>query len=408
MHIRSLYSRLTGSLLLAATLSIAALSVVHAQKSVPVREANWQLHEKWLIDNVRPLINSSRVEPHWLPGGDMFWYRYKTSEGARYWLVDPERGDKRPLFDHAHLAEELSRLTGEEVDASNLPIRMIEFSDGNRVLRFGVKDGYFSYDSTNKTLTQVEPPLGPAVEPWENRSPDKRLCVFARGNNLFLREDQDSNTREIKLTTDGRTNLSWGYNWELVDDDDVEPRRVDAVWSPDSRKFYIVRADLSGVEDLWQIDYLSEPRPTLNTIKYPMPGEKIPRWELWVYDHGTGKFTQIDIDRWPDQSIADYFGEIIWWSDDSSTLYFARRSRDYLMVDLCAVNLSTGETRVLVEERQSGMVYIKPLVCLPGSNELIWWSHRSGWAHFYLYSADGSLSGQVTSGQFNAESVPRN
>ena len=38
--------------------------------------------------------------------------------------------------------------------------------------------------------------------------------------------------------------------------------------------------------------------------------------------------------------------------------------------------------------------------------EFIWWSERSGWGHYYLYSADGQLKSPVTAGEWMADFAP--
>ena len=46
------------------------------------------------------------------------------------------------------------------------------------------------------------------------------------------------------------------------------------VWSPDSRYFAVTVEDERAVKDLWVINSMASPRPTLETYKYQMPGEK--------------------------------------------------------------------------------------------------------------------------------------
>ena len=36
------------------------------------------------------------------------------------------------------------------------------------------------------------------------------------------------------------------------------------------------------------------------------------------------------------------------------------------------------------------------------TDEMIWWSERSGWGHFYLYGRDGKVKNAITSGLFRA------
>jgi dipeptidyl-peptidase-4 len=46
------------------------------------------------------------------------------------------------------------------------------------------------------------------------------------------------------------------------------------LWSPDSKYFVVDVTDNRRVKDLWVINSIAEPRPTLETYKYWMPGEK--------------------------------------------------------------------------------------------------------------------------------------
>jgi dipeptidyl aminopeptidase/acylaminoacyl peptidase len=50
-----------------------------------------------------------------------------------------------------------------------------------------------------------------------------------------------------------------------------------------------------------------------------------------------------------------------------------------------------------VEVRRPGLVY--------ACNEIIEWSERDGWAHFYLYDGNGNLKNRITSGSFHCEDI---
>src|SRR5581483_2745890 len=40
-----------------------------------------------------------------------------------------------------------------------------------------------------------------------------------------------------------------------------------------------------------------------------------------------------------------------------------------------------------------------------GGQELVWWSERDGWAHYYLYDGAGTLKRQITSGEFVSDDL---
>ncbi|MCK4349799.1 MAG: S9 family peptidase, partial [Candidatus Krumholzibacteria bacterium] len=50
-------------------------------------------------------------------------------------------------------------------------------------------------------------------------------------------------------------------------------------------------------------------------------------------------------------------------------------------------------------------IEMQRLEYLEESNELIWWSERDGWGHYYLYGTDGTLKKQITSGPFSCRRI---
>ena len=62
------------------------------------------------------------MTPHWLEFSDRFWYDYETPAGRRWWIVDPIKKTKTPLFDNAKMAAQLTRILRTPYDAQHLPI----------------------------------------------------------------------------------------------------------------------------------------------------------------------------------------------------------------------------------------------------------------------------------------------
>ena len=76
-----------------------------------------------------------------------------------------------------------------------------------------------------------------------------------------------------------------------------------------------------------------------------------------------------------------------WLSDTSDKLYFVRSSRDLHRIDVCVADTSTGTSKVLIQERSNVYMDDRPLRLVDNGQELIWWSERDGWGHYYLYDA---------------------
>lgn len=385
-----------------AVVMCGSIAIAMGEDRPVVTNANWGLASQWNPDKIMERVFSRDVRPNWVGNSDRFWYRFETSNGIRYWLVDPKGQSKLPLFDHDQLASMISEATGTKQKPEGLDLNDVEVGPDDSKIRFTIGDHRFEFLPDSESLRSIEVE---STEPeWCTLSPDGSTCVFARGHNLYAVSLGVEDAIEVQLTEDGARGWGWGAPWELIDDGDRAPRKVPAVWSPDSRFIAIQRADARTVAELWNVDHLAQPRPTLETFKYPMPGEDVPQWQVWVVDVAEAAAMQIDVARWPDQTMEEFFVRPLWWSNDSSTVYFFRRSRDYRMLDLCAADPMTAASRVLVEERLDGMVYTRPRVEL-SDGRFLWWSIRDGWGHYGLYAADGALERGLTRGDFNVEDV---
>src|SRR5207302_7755867 len=92
--------------------------------------------------------------------------------------------------------------------------------------------------------------------------------------------------------------------------------------------------------------------------------------------------------------------EARWLSDTGDKLYFNRTSRDMHRVDVCVADTATGEVTTLIEERLNTYIEYKPLFLINNGQELVHWSERDGWGHYYLFDANGAAKNQITSGEF--------
>ena len=271
---------------------------------------------------------------------------------------------------------------------------------------------------------------------WANISPNGEYIFFARDYNLWWmdkanykkakKDEKDSTVVEHQLTTDGVKDYGYGGGFTANANDDEKKIREEKKkrkgayisWSRDSKKFAMVRNDSRKVKELWVINVLKEPRPELETYKYQMPGEKdAPQDELWVFDIGTKKGNKIPVDQFKDQTVSIHRANLTnkarledwvpstWLSETSDKLFITRASRDLYRIDICTVNTETGETKVLIEERMNTYVEIKRLHILSNGKELIHWSERDGWGHFYLYDETGTLKNQITSGPWHCSEI---
>ncbi len=294
---------------------------------------------------------------------------------------------------------------------------------------------HFEYELAAGKLTLLEDFVDEPERPrWASISPDGETIVFGRHYNLYYMDKEnyekwqhnpkDESIEEHQLTTDGEEYYSYhgfsGRGETNVDKEKNKDKRKPAfiIWSHDSKKFAMTRDDSREVKDLWVINSIAEPRPTLETYKYHMPGEKeAPQEELLIFDLETKNKLKVDADRFKDQTIRimiarypaktrdDDYRPPLWLSETPDRVYFSRTSRDLKRIDICYADSATGEVKVLIEERLNTYVETRPLGFIANGKELIHWSERDGWGHFYLYDGDGNLKRQLTSGPFHCENI---
>ena len=422
-------------------------------------KANYQLAARFSPKKLDKMIFSLSVDPHWLKLSNRFWYTFETSEGKQWIIVDPIKVEKKAMFNRDKIAAELTRIIKDPFDGQHLPIDSLKFIKDENSIQFEVKSSiefvkeedkkkgdkaektkktfYFEYNLQTEQLKELVDFKKPKRKPnWANVSPDQSIIVFGRNFNLYymdkfnyeksLQNEEDSTIVENALTTDGVQYFSWhsesSYGGGGETNVDLEKNKnkrkpVMGYWSEDGKKFALIKADNRKVKDLWVINSIADPRPTLETYKYWMPGEKdTPVDHFMIVDLLSKQYKEININQFKDQDVAiynktlpintrddDYRPNI--WLGNNNEIYFSRTSRDLKRIDQCLVNVTTGNVRVIIEERLNTYVEIRKPGLIKNSEEIIEWSERDGWAHFYLYDKNGNLKNQITSGPWHVEDI---
>ncbi len=446
-----------------AIIIVFILSFMYGQvfaQSETYTTPNYQLASRFSPEKLNKLVFSTSVDPHWLKNSNRFWYTYQTTKGKQWFIVDPSRGSKRLMFDNEKLAAKLSTIVRDPMDAQNLKIDSLRFIKDENWIQFEVKSTeeiekkdttakkgappaktkkvyYFEYNLNSGELVELSELKKPKRNPrWAAIAPDGQTIVFVKNHNLYwmdranyekaLQHEDDSTIVEHKITSDGIEYFGYGIQGFLsgTGEDNVEKEKninkrkpAFILWSPDSKHFAMVRTDVRKVKELWVINSTTDPRPTLETYKYWMPGEKDgPIPYIYLFNNLTKTYKELDIKQFKDQDVTiwskrpavntrdDDWRPLIWLGNNNN-FYFNRTSRDLKRIDLCSVNINTGTVNVLIPERLNTYIEVRRPGVVNDGNELIHWSERDGWAHLYLYDGNGQLKNQITSGSYHVEEI---
>jgi len=105
-------------------------------ETIPVKKANYELAARWTSAKAGKLVFDTSVSPHWLEFSERFWYSYETSRSRSYYIVDPLRRTKVPVYDNAKMAAMLTKIVLTPYDAQHLPITAFKFIKKDTAIQF--------------------------------------------------------------------------------------------------------------------------------------------------------------------------------------------------------------------------------------------------------------------------------
>ncbi|ETN92763.1 Prolyl tripeptidyl peptidase precursor [Gammaproteobacteria bacterium MOLA455] len=378
------------------------------------------------------IVRNDTVYSHWSSdadgsGSEYFWYQKQTATGKEFRWVDVSAATNEPAFDHALLANLLTQaivnfedpvenhqeITGlqekndQVINPLDLPLTAVTISASNKeqVLQvsFTAMDKRWLYEPDNALLKEAPPAQ---LEGFT--SPDGKKIAFSREHNICIRDV--SSGEEKQLTQDGA---------ETCVNGETAIGKEDALlWSGDSQSLLFAQLDRREAKIRHYINYApldGSLEAELVELAWPYAGdESIGGWRLFIVDVSTGETQKADYPLIPEIACGAHLDGFLtaglaWWSADKQRVFFVDSPRDVRTVRVVEWDTLSGSIRVLFEETDDIAVRLRhditspPIIApLPKTNELIWFSERSGWGHLYLYDLNsGELKHQITGASGN-------
>ncbi len=372
-----------------AALLLAAASTGFAQ-TIPVDALS-----KYVYPANRPEAPKSFV---YMPDG--LSYLLLDNDGTKVRRFDTATGKELEIvFDASHTRESS---IGKITDFTLSPDggKLLVCGEKTPVYRRSFKAPYYIFDIKRNILRPLGMEGGLQQSPVF--SPDGRMVAFVTDNNIHIRK-WDYNT-EVPVTTDGAYGKiingipDWTYEEEFS-------TSCSMAWSPDSQTLCYLRYDETEVPTFTFTMYQGwcQPKdeyalyPGQFSYKYPVAGEKNSVVTLHSYDVETRKTKGVDF---KDPRI-EYIPRIE-FGNSPERLIVSTLNRAQNRMELYSVNpKSTVSRSLLVEESKA---WLDPALyegMKLESDGIALLSERSGWSHLYIYSYEGQLLRQVTSGDYD-------
>ncbi|SKC75589.1 S9 family peptidase [Ohtaekwangia koreensis] len=256
---------------------------------------------------------------------------------------------------------------------------------------------YFVYDIATKSVKALS---SKDKQSYAAFSGDGSKVAFVRENNLFYVTLADM--QEVQVSTDGKFNhiingtTDWVYEEEFSFVDGF-------YWSPDGKKLAYYRFDESAVREYNLQRWGKTLYPTDYRFKYPKAGEANSTVEIWFYDLASKQKVKADIG-----TEKDIYIPRVKWTADANVLSIRKLNRLQNNLDILHVNASTGASTVVLSEKSETFIdleFTDDLIYLNDGKQFIYTTERDGFKHLYLYSIDGKLVKQITSGKFEVSQI---
>ncbi|KAK5655759.1 hypothetical protein OQA88_5296 [Cercophora sp. LCS_1] len=346
------------------------------------------------------------ITPHWLLGGNIFWYRHESTDGdSKFVLVDTIAKTRKEVFDHKRLAQQLQVLTNKPTDPGSLPFNWIDLTpDGSHIhFRAHGKSWSLSSDGTLKewygsfSERTLKTDNEHGLRTKDSKTPKRQVNsteyprLVVRGFNLWVA--YNSNDQQQLTTTGTRENPYDEYRVYISPN-----KKFAAAWQYAPEQDHKITLIESSPKDQIQ--------PKRTDIQYLKPGDRVrvDRPRLFNLERRVEIPTNDALFKSP------YSMSNIGWSTDGYEYRFLFNERGHQHLRIVGMRLN-GTVRTLVEESSKTFIdYSSKMYrrVINETEELIWASERDGWNHLYLYNlTSGTLKNQITKGDWLVRSVER-
>ena len=352
--------------------------------------------------------------PTWIGTTHRFYYRRLRPDGYEFVTVDADIRQKQPSFDHARLADALSKAANRTYVASRLPFQGFTFNEALSAIDLTIDGARWTCVLADYSCRTPELPrpgdirrgiTGPVrgdlstMTPRPRLSPDGQWMAFIDNYNVAIRPV--GGDKRISLSTDG----SEGNYYD----------GASIVWSPDSTKVaaYRVRPGFRRLVHYVSSSPEDQLQPQHWAIQYAKPGDQLDLEQPVLFDVRSRSQITVDARLFPN---AFDMSDLV-WRKDSRGFTFEYNQRGHQAFRVIEVEAQSGAARaVIAEEPQTFFYYNRSAATLQAGKryrydladgqEVVWMSERDGWNHLYLIDgATGAVKSQITKGAWPVRHV---
>ncbi len=287
------------------------------------------------------------------------------------------------------------KIDGYEFNSDESKILLM--TDRESIYRRSYTAEFYIYDVATKSLTKLS---DKGKQSYATLSPNGNLVAFVRDNNIFYVNLADGT--EVQITNDGKFNHIINGSTDWVYEEELSYTRA-FEWSGDGTALFYLTFDESGVREynmqVWNKGALY---PTDYRFKYPKAGEDNSTLKATVYTLASKEKKNVNIGE------GEFYIARIRKTKNPEVLSLVRLNRLQNQMDIVHVNTKTAASNLVLSEKNDTYIdidFVDHLTYLKDGKHFIHASEKSGFKHLYLYTIDGKLKNQITSGNWEVSDL---
>lgn len=255
------------------------------------------------------------------------------------------------------------------------------------------KNDYYLYDYKQKNGKLISK----VIDSAENITlkPETGSIAYTIDNNLYIQQPEGE---KIAVTNNKDKNIVSGQAIARS-----EMGITNGIfWSPNGKLLAYYQKDETDVADYPLLDINTTPGK-LNSIKYPMAGQKSERPKVGIYNVSTKQTVFIV----PTGNVDDYLTNLSWTPDEKNVL-IAEVNRDQNHIKLQLFDAVTGNfVKTILEEKNDEWAEPEHAAYFhtDSSNNFIWMSEKDGFMNLYLCNTNTGFVRQLTKNKWIAKEI---
>lgn len=337
------------------------------------------------------------------PDDSLLTYLYGRNQSPirQLYALDMETAESRviqasvePVSQELSLEEQLLRQRQRQLGQG---IVRYAWADDRDLILIPAQSGvYVKEGADSPARLVVSNEEGPVQNP--TLSPDVSTIAFVRDAEVYVVPIEGGAPRQITSGARG-TGKTHGLA-EYIAQEEMH-RLTGLWWSKDSRHIAFEEVDETHIP-VYRIMHQGkdETGPSAQEDHgYPFAGTENARVRLGVVPVEGGDPAWMNLGDDPDT----YLARVNWMPDGS--LCAQVQNREQTRLDLLRFDISAGQPSTLLTESSDVWINLNDMFRTLADGSFIWASERTGFNHLYLYDSGGNLLRQLTSGEWQVDSI---